>query len=396
VAKPRDPALATKLVEAGRRAEWTGGEALGGHLVNPPVWHASTVLYDSVVDMRVRRGGDPHQLYYGRRGTPTQWALAEALTELEPGAAGTLLYPSGVAAIAGTLLALLKPGDRLLMVDSAYEPTRHLCDGLLKRIGIETVYYDPLIGAGIEALLTPETRVVFMESPGSLTFEVQDVPAICEIARLHGVVSVIDNSWATSLLFPAIERGCDASIVACTKYIVGHADAMLGSVTARAGLFERLQRTYWQLGQCAAPDDCYLALRGLRTLGVRLKQHEAGGLAVARWLSERPEIGTVLHPAFEGCPGYDIWKRDFLGSSGLFGFTLKDADDAERVRLIDALQGFGLGFSWGGFESLAIPADPVRVARKWEADGLLIRLHIGLEDPDDLIADLEQGFSGIG
>lgn len=393
MAKPRDPALATKLVEAGRRAEWTGGEALGGHLVNPPVWHASTVLYDSVADMRARRGGDPHQLYYGRRGTPTQWALAEALTELEPGAAGTLLYPSGVAAIAGTLLALLKPGDRLLMVDSAYEPTRHLCDGLLKRIGIETVYYDPLIGAGIEALLTPETRVVFMESPGSLTFEVQDVPAICEIARLHGIASVIDNSWATSLLFPAIERGCDVSVVACTKYVVGHADAMLGSVTGREGVFERLQRTYWQLGQCAAPDDCYLGLRGLRTLGVRLKQHEAGGLAVARWLSARPEVGTVLHPAFKQCPGHDIWKRDFLGSSGLFGFTLKDADDAARVHMIDALQCFGLGFSWGGFESLALPADPVRTTRARQADRSLVRLHIGLEDPDDLIADLARGFT---
>jgi cysteine-S-conjugate beta-lyase len=386
---PPDQRPATRLVTAGRRAEWTGG------IVNPPVWRASTVLFDSVADLRdgVRRSNE--RLYYGRRGGPTQWALADALTELEPGAAGTVLLPSGVAAVTTALLALLEPGDELLMVDSAYEPTRAFCRGLLARMGVTTRFYDPLVGAGIEALFTDRSRAVFLESPGSLTFEVQDVPAIAAAARARGVVSVIDNTWATPLLFPAIKHGCDVSILAATKYIVGHSDAMLGSVTARPGLFERIRTTAQALGQCVSPDDAFLASRGLRTLGVRLKQHEAGGLAVARWLADQPQVARVLHPALPGCPGHALWQRDFHGASGLFAFVLAGGDDRARAALIDGLRLFGIGFSWGGFESLALPIDPapLRSATGWTAEGPAVRLHIGLEDPEDLIADLAAGLA---
>lgn len=388
----------TRLVATGRRREWTGSAAIGGGVVNVPVWRASTVLFDSVADMRgARPHGNPEQLYYGRHGTPTQWALAEALTEIEPGAEGTALYPSGVAAVAGTLLALLSPGDELLMVDSVYGPTRSLCDGLLKRMGIATRYYDPTIGGGIAAMIGEHSRAVFCESPGSLTFEVQDVPAITAAARAAGVTSIIDNSWATPLLFPGLAHGCDVSILACTKYIVGHSDVMLGSVSARGQAWRRIAAHAAQAGQHVGPDDAYLALRGLRTLGVRLRQHEASALEVARWLDARDEVGTLLHPAFASCPGHAIWARDFDGASGLFGFTLRGASAAERDGWVDALVDkgaghFGLGYSWGGYESLAIPVDPVRTASERRYDGALVRLHIGLEDPADLIADLARAF----
>lgn len=378
---------ATRLVEAGRREEWTGG------IVNPPVWRASTILYDSVAELKERQRDTHHRLYYGRRGTPTQWSLAEALTELEPGAEGTLLYPSGVAAVAAALLAVLKPGDELLMVDSAYEPTRLMCDGLLKRFGIETRYYDPLIGANLAALIGERTRAVFMESPGSLSFEVQDVPAICAAAKTRGVTTLLDNTWATPLYFRAIEKGVDLSILACTKYVVGHSDAMLGSVTAAPGVWTKLRQTTYQLGQTASPDDAWLGSRGLRTMGIRLAAHHENGLKVAHWLAEQPEVARVIHPALPGCPGHEIWQRDFQGASGLFGFVLNGGDDAARTRLIDGLELFGIGFSWGGFESLVIPADPqsLRSVVPWSAEGPLVRLHVGLEDPDDLIADLRAG-----
>ena len=383
--------LATTLVTAGRRREWTG------FAVNPPVVHASTVLFDSVAALAEASKRPNDVPYYGRRGTPTQWALADALTALDPGAAGTMLYPSGAAAIAAALLAVVRPGDRLLMVDSAYQPTRQICDGLLKTIGVETVYYDPLIGAGIEALVTPATRAIFLESPGSLTFEVQDVPAIVAVAKRHGLVTLIDNTWATPLLLPTMALGIDLSIMACTKYIVGHSDAMLGSVTVAADWLEPLRRISGQLGYCVAPDDAFLGSRGLRTLGVRLRTHQENGLAVARWLAERPEVARVLHPGLAGAPGHDLWARDFKGASGLFAIELVDAvDRAGRERFVDALALFGLGFSWGGFESLALPVDPAscRSATTWDG-GLLVRLHIGLEDPADLIADLAQAFSTI-
>ena len=383
--KDRKPA--TKVVTTGRKAEWTRG------IVNPPVWRASTILYDSVADLKDRQKDTHHRLYYGRRGTPTQWSLADALTELEPGAEATLLYSSGVAAVATALLAVLGPGDELLMVDSAYEPTRALCDGLLKRFGITTRFYDPLIGAGIADLIGDRTRAIFMESPGSLTFEVQDVPAICAAAKARGITTLLDNTWATPLYFRAIEKGVDLSILACTKYVVGHSDAMLGSVTAAPSAWGKLRQATYQLGQHAAPDDAWLGSRGLRTMAVRLAQHQDSALKVARWLSEQPQVARVIHPALPDCPGHEMWQRDFAGASGLFGFVLKGGNDAARAALIDGLELFGIGFSWGGFESLVIPADPhkMRTAMPWSAEGPLVRLHIGLEDPDDLIADLSAG-----
>ena len=381
---------ATRVVTAGRRGEWTQG------IVNTPVWRASTILYDSVADLRANGHGDSHhRLYYGRRGTPTQWSLADALTSLEPGAEGTFLYPSGVAALAAALLSVLSQGDELLLVDSAYEPTRGIADGLLRRFGITTRYYDPLIGAGIAALIGERTRAILLESPGSLTFEVQDVPAIVAAARAGGVTTILDNTWATPLLFPAIERGIDLSVLACTKYVVGHSDVMLGSVTAGPGHFARLRDTSHQLGQVASPDDCWLGSRGLRTMAVRLKQHEASALAIARWLKDQDGVAAVLHPALPDCPGHAVFLRDFKGSSGLFAFVLDGGGETARAAFIDALHHFGIGFSWGGYESLAIPADPPRARAHRPHAGPIVRLQIGLEDPADLIADLDAGLAAF-
>lgn len=377
---------ATRIVQGGRRVEWTGP------VVNPPVWRASTILYEDVAALQAGLGTNADGAwFYGRRGTPTQWSLAEGLTALEPGAAGTMLYPSGAAAVAGALLSVLSPGDQLLMTDSAYDPTSALCDDLLVRYGIETIYYDPLIGAGIEALVTDRTRAIFMESPGSLTFEVQDVPAIVGVAKRHGLITLIDNTWATPLYFPVIALGVDLSIVACTKYIVGHADAMLGSVTAAPAAWQKLRLTAQRLGQHVGPDDAYLAARGLRTLDVRLARHRDSALEIAHWLRARAEVARVLHPALPECPGHLYFQRDFRGSTGVFAFTLARGDAA---RLIDALRHFGIGYSWGGFESLAVPADPGRHRRttSWTG-GTLIRLQIGLEDPRDLIDDLAQAIA---
>jgi cysteine-S-conjugate beta-lyase len=387
-----DPALdpATRVVGAGRRPEWTAG------IVNPPVWRASTILYDSVADLRASAGRDTHhRLFYGRRGTPTQWSLADALTALEPGAAGTFLYPSGVAAIAAALLSVLSPGDELLLPDSAYDPTRAMASGLLKRIGIATRFYDPLVGGGIAGLIGERTRAVFMESPGSLTFEVQDVPAIAAAARARGCTTLLDNTWATPLHFRAIERGVDLAILAVTKYVVGHSDAMLGSVTAAPGHWQRLRDTSFALGQHVGPDDAWLGARGLRTMDVRLRQHAASGLRIAHWLDAQPEVAAVLHPALPGCPGHDVFVRDFVRPSGLFSFVLDGGDEAARAALIDGLRLFGIGYSWGGFESLALPVDPARhrtVTRRDYA-GPLVRLQIGLEAADDLIADLAAGLA---
>jgi cystathionine beta-lyase len=380
----------TRLVAAGRRKEWTQG------LVNPAVWRASTILFDSVAEMKAANPPADGTLHYGRNGTPTTWALCEALTEMEPGAAMTRLYPSGSAAVAGALLAVLDAGDELLMVDTAYGPTRALCDGLLKRFGITTIYYDPLLGAGIEALIGGKTRAIFMESPGTHTFEVQDVPGICAVAKARGLVTLLDNTWATPLFFRAMAAGIDLSILACTKYVGGHADVMLGSVTATEALADRLEKARRVLGQTAAPDDAWLTLRGLRTLDVRLKRHQENGLKVARWLKQQPQVARVLHPALEDCPGHEFWARDFTGATGLFSFALNGGGEAARTRLVDSLERFGIGYSWGAFESLALPADPVRTAGKADFGGLLVRLHVGLEDPDDLIEDLAAGLARCG
>jgi cystathionine beta-lyase len=371
-----DKRPATKLVEGGRRKEWRG------RLVNPPVERVSTVLFDSVADMKSSRPGlGVHR--YGLQGTATQWALAEALTGLEPGAAGTALYSSGLAAITTALLTVLSPGEELLVPDSVYGPTRKFCDTILKRFRVTTRYYDPLT--------IPEagenSRAILLESPGSMTMEVQDVPAICASARERGIVTLIDNTWATPLLFPAITAGVDISIMAATKYVGGHADVMLGAVTATKDYFARIEHTGWDLGHSVSPDDAWLVSRGLRTMAVRLKQHEESALKVAQWLKQQSQVGLVLYPALPDCPGHEFWKRDFNGSSGLFSFELKDADDAARDAFVDRLTLFGIGYSWGGYESLATPVDPIRTVSKPPAPNL-VRLHIGLEDADDLIQDL--------
>jgi cystathionine beta-lyase len=371
---------ATKLVHGGRRKEWRG------RLVNPPVERASTILFDQAAELdssRARLGA----YRYGLQGTATQWALSEALTQLEPGAAGTVLYSSGLAAITTPLLALLSPGDELLAPDNVYGPTRHFCRTFLDRYGVATRYYDPLVGTRIGELIGETTRAILLESPGSLTMEVQDVPAICEVARTRGVATVLDNTWATPLLFQALAAGVDVTVLAATKYVGGHADVMLGAATATEEYYERVQHLSWDLGHSVSPDDAWLGSRGLRTMGVRLKQHEAGALKVADWLKGQDQVGRVLHPAFPDCPGHETWKRDFSGSSGLFSFELKGASREQRNAFVDQLQLFGIGYSWGGYESLAMPVDPQRTVTKPPAENL-IRLHIGLEDPDDLIADL--------
>ena len=383
--KPQKPA--TKIVTAGRNS------ALTGPVVNVPIWRASTHLYDNVAALEAGKSSNADgRFFYGRRGSPTQWSLAEALTEMEPGAHGTMLYPSGVAAIACALLSVLKAGDVLLMTDNAYDPSRSLADGFLKRFGVETRYFDPLT-TDYETLFCDRTKAILLESPGSLTFEVQDIPAICAAAKKRDVVTLLDNTWATSYFHTALDKGIDMTILSCTKYIVGHSDVMMGSVTTHAKYWTRLRQTAQQLGQTVSPDDAYLASRGLRTLSVRMKAHAASALQIAKWLQTQPDVAAVYHPALPECPGHAIWKRDFTGASGLFSFIHK-GDAATGAAFVDALDLFGIGYSWGGFESLALPVQPekYRSAVAWEKDGTLIRLQIGLEDTDDLIADLSQAF----
>ena len=389
-ANPAHPALkpATRLVVGGRDPAANHG------FVNPPVHHVSTVLYPTAEDFLARRA----RYLYGRRGTPTSEALEDALRALEgPDCAGVALLPSGLAAISTALLAVLKAGDHLLVTDSVYQPTRKFCDGMLKRYGVTATYYDPLIGAGIAALIQPNTRAVFVEAPGSLSFEIQDVPAIAAAAHAKGAVVLMDNTWATSLYFRAFEKGVDLSIQAATKYIGGHSDVMLGTVSANKATWERLADTVHALGLCVGPDDVYLGLRGLRTMGVRLAHHHQAGMKVARWLAERPEIACVLHPALESCPGHALWRRDFSGASGLFSIVFKPVAQTAVNAFLNELTLFGIGASWGGFESLAIPFDcaPIRTATKWAPGGPTVRIHIGLEEIDDLIGDLQRGFAAF-
>ncbi|MFL6725230.1 MAG: cystathionine beta-lyase [Sphingomicrobium sp.] len=373
----------TILAEGGRRKSWRG------RLVNVPVERASTILFDSVAELT---GNSPAlgEYRYGLQGTATHWALSEALTELETGAAGTALCSSGLAAITAALLAVLSSGDELLVADSIYGPTRKFCDTILKRFGVASRYYDPLVGAGIAELISAKTRAILLESPGSLTMEVQDVPAICAAARERGIVTLLDNTWATPLFFPAIAAGVDITILAATKYVGGHADVMIGTITATEQYFAAVQRTVWDLGHALSPDDAWLGSRGLRTMGLRLKQHEASALKVANWLKQQPRVGKVLHPALPDCPGHEHWQRDFKGSSGLFSFEL----DGDAAAFVDNLELFGIGFSWGGYESLALPVHPHRTVSTAPADRL-VRLHIGLEDPEDLIEDLANSFASL-
>jgi cysteine-S-conjugate beta-lyase len=389
----KDQKPATKVVTGGRR------KALTGAVVNAPVWRASTHLYDDVASLEAgKKSNEDGRFFYGRRGSPTQWSLAEALTELEPGAEGTMLYPSGVAAISCALLAVLQPGDVLLMSDNAYDPSRSFADRFLKNWGVETRYYDPMIGAGIAELFCERTRAILMEVPGSLTFEVCDVPAICAAAKAYKgkreIVTLLDNTWATPLFYTALDKGVDMTILAATKYIVGHSDVMIGSVTTTARYWQKLRRAAQDLGQYVSPDDAYLAARGLRTLSVRLKAHEAAALQLARWLETRKEVEAVLHPALTQCPGHEIWKRDFTGASGLFSFILKGSK-AKAAAFVDALDLFGIGYSWGGFESLALPVHPEkhRSTVPWTGEDAVVRLQVGLEDVGDLKADLERGFA---
>ena len=376
----------------------TAGRSNDPHVVNPPVYRASTHLYADCAALRDGlKSNTDGAFFYGRRGAPTQWALAEALTALEPGAAGTVLFPSGNAAIAAALLAALDPGDVLLVTDNAYDPTRAIATGLLKRLGIEARFFDPLDVAGFSARFCEHTKAILLESPGSLTIEVCDVPALAAIARGKGAAVLIDNTWATPLGFASLEHGCDIAIQALTKHVGGHSDLMMGSCTAGAAWYAKLRAVSQQLGQVVSPDDAALALRGLRTMAVRLERESASALEIAKWLAGREEVAEVLCPLLPGAPSHDLWQRDFSGGCGLFSFVLTTTDDAARCRFIDALELFGIGYSWGGFESLALPFDAARIrtATTWPKDRLGVRLSIGLEDAGDLIADLERGFAAM-
>jgi len=396
---------ATRLTLAGRRPEWTGTADQPGAVVSPPVWRASTHLYPDMAALKAGpRYNEDGRFYYGRRGAPTQWALAEALTELEPAAGpggGTMLYPSGVAAVAGALLAALRPGDVLLMTDNAYDPSRALARGWLAEWGVETRWFDPLDPAAMAAACCERTRAVLLESPGSLTMEVQDVPALAAIAHAHGACAILDNTWASPLGFAALPHGVDVSVMSLTKHVGGHSDLMMGSATAGAEWYAKLRRTAQATGQVVSPDDAALALRGLRTMAVRLERETASALALARWLQGRPEVARVLCPMLPGSPGHEVWARDFRGGCGLFSVVLKGGTAKARDALIDALDLFGIGYSWGGFESLVTPLDPAsaRSATPWPqvgahaADRYGIRLSIGLEDPADLQADLVRGLA---
>jgi cystathionine beta-lyase len=378
---------ATELVRAGR----TPFEHAG--FVNTPIYRGSTVLSRTADDFLGHKG----RYTYGRRGTPTTEALAEALAGLE-GGPGVVLTPSGLSAITTALLAVTKSGDHALIVDTAYNPTRVFCNSVLARLGVDVTYYDPLVGAKIASLMRPNTRAVFLEAPGSLSFEIQDIPAIVAAARARGAVTIMDNTWATPLYFRPHDFGVDLSLAAGTKYLGGHADLNLGWVSATAEHFAKLKDTCGTLGLCPGPEDTFLALRVLRTLQVRLERHMQAGLKVARWLEKHAKVQRVLHPALEGDPGHVIWKRDFKGACGLFSVVLKPAPAKSVAAFVDSLELFGIGASWGGYESLAIPFDctKFRTATRWNPGGPTVRLHIGLEDPDDLIEDLDQGFAKLG
>ncbi|MCE2494269.1 MAG: cystathionine beta-lyase [Alphaproteobacteria bacterium] len=383
----------TTIVHAGRKPFDNHG------IVNPPVYHASTVLFPTVEawEQARERRDQPGTIVYGRRGTPTTFALQDAMAELE-GADHCLAVPSGLAAITAPLLAFLDPGDHMLMVDAVYYPARRFADTLLARMGVETTFYDPAIGAGIAGLIRQNTRVVYLEAPGSQTFEMQDIPAIAEVARKAGAVTMMDNTWATPLYFKPLDFGVDISIMAATKYIVGHSDAMLGLVSARDEHFARVRESAWTLGMAVGPDDCYLGQRGLRTLSARLARHQESAMKLAEWFEARPEVDRVLYPALPSNPGHEIWKRDFEGASGLFGVVLRDASRDAVAAMLNGYRYFGMGGSWGGYESLVLPTQPERLrsATTWDAPGPTLRYHAGLEDADDLIADLEAGFERLG
>ena len=361
--------------------------------VNPPIQRGSTVLLPNAASLY-----DDNQLTYGITGLSSPAALQLALAELE-GSPDVTLYPSGLAAITGVMLALLKSGDEILMVDSAYRPTRRFCDRVLTRFGVATTYYDPALSPdALMTLCTPRTRMILLEAPGSLTFEMQDLPAIAAAATARGVLTLIDNTWAASFYFKPLAHGVTISVQALTKYVGGHSDVFMGSAaTADNVIGNQLGDAMWDIGWSVSPDDAYTVLRGLRTLAVRLPAHQAAGLEIARWLQGRPEVARVLHPALEDDPGHALWKRDFTGACGLFGVVLKPASQKAVHAFLNALEIFGLGFSWGGYESLAIHCDPQLKNRSVPVtlEGPLLRLHVGLESVADLKADLERGFAAL-
>lgn len=382
----------TQLITMGRKKQWTQG------VVNPPIQRASTVLFDSVAEKhKATENRTNKTLFYGRRGTNTHFAFQDAMTQLENGA-GCALFPCGAAAIANTILSFVETGDHVLMVDTCYEPTRDFCEIILKKMGVETTYYEPTIGKDIESLIQPNTKILFTESPGSVTMEVQDIPTLSTIAHKHDVIVMMDNTWSAGLHFDALEHGVDISIQAATKYIVGHSDTMIGTAVAKAPFWVQLREQAYLMGQCVSPDDAYAALRGLRTLDVRLKQHQTSSLKVAKWLSSQPDIDHVRHPALETCPGHEFFQRDFTGGNGLFSFVMKDSYPRATTALLDGMEHFGMGYSWGGFESLILANEPksfesLRTVSNPNFTGTLFRIHIGLEDADDLIKDLEAGLN---
>jgi cystathionine beta-lyase len=377
---------ATEVVHSGRDPQACYG------FVNPPVYRGSTVLFPTVEKLLKR-----DQAYtYGRTSTPTVKALEEAMAKVEGGAASALTA-SGYQAVSTAIFAFVETGDHILVADSVYQPTRKFCDHMLTKLGVETTYYDPLIGAGIDKLVRPSTRLIFTESPGSQTFEVQDIPAIAKVCAKRKLWLLHDNTWASPLYFRPFEHGVDVSIQAATKYVVGHADAMLGAITSNERAAPHIARAKEVLGVCPGSEETYLGLRGLRTLATRLAQHQRAGIEMAQWLEARPEVARVLHPALPSHPQHKIWKRDFLGASGLFAVILKPVGKPALAAMLDGLELFGMGFSWGGYESLVIPFDPTgyRTATRWQAEGPALRFHIGLEDVEDLKADLEAGFERL-
>jgi cystathionine beta-lyase len=379
----------TDLVHLGRP------HSEGRNFVNPAVQRGSTVLFPTL-DELVRMEDPFAHPRYGRQGTPTHRAFEAAVTALEHGYR-TFSAPSGLAAITLVLTAFTKAGSHILVSDNVYSPTRDFCTGFLARFGVETEFFDPTLGAGLQARFRPETALVFMESPGSLTFEITDIPAIAAAARAASIPTAVDNTWATPLFFNPLDHGADMVIHAATKYILGHADGMLGTVTVTEPYEPQLRRTVYQSGSATGPEDAYLGLRGLRTLSARLDRHQANGLALARWLQDQPIVERVLHPALPGTPGHDLWARDFKGACGLFSFCLKPVTQASLAAMVESLQLFGMGFSWGGYESLITPETKARSrsVMPWPTEGVLVRVHAGLENADDLIDDMAQGMGRL-
>ena len=381
---------ATQVVHLGRDPR----RFLGA--VNTPVFRASTILFSDLADLERAARGEHPGISYGLHGLPTVTDLQDAMAALEGGFAA-LAVPSGLTATTLPLLALASPGDHVLVTDVVYGPTRRFCENHLKRLGVEVSYYDPLAGAALEREFRTNTRLVFAESPGSLTFEVQDVPAIAAVAHARGAQVVLDNTWATPLGFRAFDHGVDVAVHAATKYIGGHSDVLLGVIVANEATHPALHRIWTDMGIAASSDDCFLGLRGLRTLAARLAQHQASALKIAGWLRSRPEVAEVLYPALPEARGHALWKRDFTAAAGLFGVILRVVPREGIARMLNGMRLFGMGWSWGGFESLMIPTYPdrARTVTTWHAEGPTLRLHIGLEDPDDLIADLEDGFARL-